>query len=88
MIRPVLTELALFLVPFAVYAAFLWFTETRMLDREHWTPKRLSSLVIAALLLMIGSFLFLGHFSGAPPGSTYEPAHVENGKLIPGRVGP
>ena len=32
MIRPVLTELALFLVPFAVYAMFLWATRARVLD--------------------------------------------------------
>ena len=88
MIRPVLQELALFLVPFAIYAAFLWFTESRMLDREHWSPKTLSTLVIVALALTIGSFVVLGHFTGAPPGSTYQPAHVENGKLVPGRVAP
>jgi len=35
-------------------------------------------------LLMILSFLMLAQFSGAPPNSTYVPAHVEHGKLIPG----
>ncbi len=30
------------------------------------------------------SFLILAQFSGAPPGSTYVPAHVENGKFVPG----
>ena len=29
MIRPVLTELALFLAPFVVYAIFLWATRAR-----------------------------------------------------------
>ena len=33
---------------------------------------------------MIGSFLLLAQFSGAPPGSTYVPAHVDNGKFVPG----
>jgi hypothetical protein len=28
----------------------------------------------------------LAHFSGAPPGSTYEPAHVEDGQFVPGRT--
>jgi len=86
MIRPVLTELALFLAPFVVYAIFLWLTKTSVLDRVHWPPKVLASLAIAALVLMIGSFVMLAHFSGAPPGSTYEPAHVENGRFVPGRV--
>ncbi len=88
MIRPVLTELAFFLAPFVAYAAFLWFSKTSMLDREYWTPKILMTLTIAALSMMIVSFILIGHFSGAPIGSTYEPAHVENGKLIPGRVVP
>jgi hypothetical protein len=86
MIRPVLTELALFLAPFAAYAVFLWFTKSAVLDRVHWPPKILASLAILALVLMIGSFVVLAHFSGAPPGSTYEPAHLEDGKFVPGRV--
>jgi hypothetical protein len=34
--------------------------------------------------MAIGGFLSLAHFSGAPVGSTYVPAHLENGKLVPG----
>ena len=30
------------------------------------------------------SLVLLAHFSGAPPGSTYTPARVEDGKLIRG----
>ena len=30
------------------------------------------------------SFILLAHFSGAPPNSTYIPAHMENGKFVPG----
>jgi hypothetical protein len=33
---------------------------------------------------VIISFILLAHFSGAPPNSTYTPAHVENGKFVPG----
>ena len=33
---------------------------------------------------MIGSFVVLAHFAGAPPGSTYVPAHIEDGKFVPG----
>ena len=43
-------------------------------------------LPIAALVLMIGSFVLLAHFGGAPPGSTYVPAHVEDGKFVPGQT--
>jgi hypothetical protein len=86
MIRPVLTELALFVAPFVVYALFLWVTRAGVLDRASWPPKVLATLAIVALVLMIGSFVMLAHFSGAPPGSVYEPAHVEDGKFIPGRT--
>ena len=35
---------------------------------------------------MIGSFVVLAQFGGAPPGSTYVPAHIENGELVPGET--
>jgi hypothetical protein len=83
MIRPVLTELALFLTPFVIYALFLWTTRVGLLDSAHWSLSRIAWLVGAALLLMIGSFVVLAHFSGSPPGSSYTPAHIENGVLVP-----
>ena len=36
-------------------------------------------------VLMLGSFLYFAHFTGAPPGSTYVPAHIEDGKFVPGQ---
>jgi hypothetical protein len=39
---------------------------------------------MGACLLVILSLVLLANFSGAPPGSTYTPAHVENGKFVPG----
>jgi hypothetical protein len=86
MIRPVFTELALFLAPFVAYAIYLVATKAALLTLASWPPKVLATLAICALLLVIGSFVILAHFSGAPPGSTYEPAHVEDGQFVPGRV--
>jgi hypothetical protein len=86
MIRPIATELALFLAPFVAYALFLWVTKERVLDRLSWPPKILLMLAIVACVLMFGSFVVLSHFSGAPPGANYEPAHMEDGKFVPGRV--
>jgi Family of unknown function (DUF6111) len=87
MIRPILTELALFLAPFVAYALFLWVTRTSVLERSSWPPKLLASLAIIALVLVAGSFVILAHFSGAPPGSTYVPAHIdESGRFVPGEV--
>ena len=84
MIRTVLTEVALFATPFAVYAAFLIATRSGVTLPESWTMRRIAVLVIVSLILVVGSFVFLAQFSGAPPGSTYVPAHIENGKFVPG----
>src|SRR5690349_4927981 len=77
MIRPISIEVALFLIPFAVYGLFLVATRKGMLDPEHWPLARLAWLVIAALVLMLGSLVWLATFGGAPPDSIYIPAHVD-----------
>jgi hypothetical protein len=84
MIRPVLTEVGIFLIPFAVYALFLLATRSGLMVQSSWPAHILAKLVIGALLLVAVSFVLLAHFSGAPPKSTYIPAHIENGKFVPG----
>jgi uncharacterized protein DUF6111 len=84
MIRPVLTEIGIFLIPFAVYALFLIATRSGLLVQSSWPAHILAKLVLGALLLVSISFVLLAHFSGAPPNSTYIPAHIENGKFVPG----
>jgi heme/copper-type cytochrome/quinol oxidase subunit 3 len=87
MIRPVLTELILFAVPFALYALFVWVTKRGgVLERANWPLSHVLWLLIAAFLLVIGSFLVLAQWGGAPPRSTYVPAHIENGKFVPGET--
>jgi fatty acid desaturase len=86
MIRPVLTEIALFLAPFLIYAAFLWATQAGVLHPNSWSLPRVAWLVIAALVLMIGSFVVLTQWGGSPPGSTYVPAHIEDGQFVPGET--
>jgi hypothetical protein len=84
MIRPIFTEFALFAAPFVAYALFLWATRAGVLDVSSWPLPRLMWLTIAALALVIASLLLLAEFGGSPPGSTYVPAHMENGRLVPG----
>jgi hypothetical protein len=86
MIRPVFTEVSPFLAPFIAYAIYLWITKTSVMERSSWPPKTLASLGIVALLLMIGSFIYLSHFSGAAPGVDYIPAHFDkDGTFVPGQ---
>ena len=84
MIRPVLTELAIFLIPFAAYALFLMATRAGVFASSSWPAHLVAKLVLGSLLLVVISFILLAQFSGAPPDSTYVPAHLENGKLVPG----
>jgi hypothetical protein len=76
MIRPVLTEIGIFLIPFGIYVLFLIATRSAVMAPSSWPIRMVAWLVI--------SFILLAHFSGAPPGSTYIPAHMENGKFVPG----
>ena len=84
MIRPAFTEILIFLIPFAVYALFLLATRSGLLLQTSWPVHVIAKLVLGALLLVIASFILLAHFSGAAPNSTYIPAHIENGKFVPG----
>ncbi|HZQ11912.1 MAG TPA: DUF6111 family protein [Pseudolabrys sp.] len=86
MIRTGATELALFLLPFVVYAVYLMATRATVMHPDSWPLRHVAWLLGAALLLVIGSFVYLANYSGAPVGSTYEPAHIEGGKLVPQRM--
>jgi hypothetical protein len=84
MIRPVATALVLFFIPFALYAAYLWATRNGILDVSSWRPQVVAWLTIGALCLVIAGLFLTAEFSGAPPHSAYVPAHMENGRLVPG----
>jgi Family of unknown function (DUF6111) len=84
MIRPAFTEIGIFLIPFAVYAMFLVATRSGVLQQSSWPAHIIAKLVLGSLMLVVVSFILLAHFSGGAPNSTYIPAHIENGKLIPG----
>ena len=84
MIRPAFTEVLTFLAPFAAYAAFLLATRSGLMLQTSWPLHVIARLLAGALLLVILSLVLLARFSGAPPNSTYIPAHIENGKFVPG----
>ncbi len=81
--RALLEALGLFLAPFALYAAFLIFRARHPLVAESWSRGALSWLTLAGLALAIAGFVYLGFF-GVEQGA-YIPAHMENGRLLPGR---
>ncbi len=81
---------ALFAAPFLVYLALLLSARAGLLQPKRWAPWQRAVGVIASVTLavaVVGGIWFLIHFvqfSGAPPGSTYIPAHIDtNGKFVP-----
>ena len=87
MIRVGLTEITLFLTPFVLYGVFLYATRTGVLEVKAWPAARIAWLAIVAFALVIASFIFFAHFSGAPVGTDYVPAHLDDrGNFVPGRL--
>jgi hypothetical protein len=84
MIRPAFTEVGIFLIPFVIYALFLMASRSGVLAQTSWPLHVIGKLAIGAMLLVMVSFVLLAHFSIGSPNSTYVPAHVENGKFVPG----
>ncbi len=64
---------------------FLIATRSGLMVQSSWPAHIIIRLVVGSLLLVVVSFILLAHYSGAPPDSTYIPAHIENGKFVPGR---
>jgi Family of unknown function (DUF6111) len=81
-----LLEIVLFLVPFVLYAIYLLSTDRDAREKEHWRLNVVSGLAIAGCILVIASLIAFAHFGGYAPGGTYTPAHMENGKLVPGQI--
>ena len=84
MMRITLEGLGLFLLPFAAYAAVVVLGPHLGLTRRG--PFGASTLGLAAcgIGLVILALVALGVFGGRSRGS-YVPAHIEDGRLVPGR---
>ena len=82
MIRAVLEEAILFLLPFAAFAAFLILRRRNVLVVEHWSG-RSAWLAVAGLAIVLSGFLWRGLASR--PESGFQPTHMENGQVVPGR---
>lgn len=81
--RPIFYEVILFAIPFALYA--LWLFMRHGVDptrRAAWRDAPFVALVVGALILTIAGMVAVGHLDKAPAGSAYQPARLENGKLV------
>ena len=78
-----ISEVGLFLVPFGLFLLFLIATRREAFAPEHWRGAR-GWLAVAGVALavagLIAETLRLDRQTGI-----YRPAHLENGRLVPGR---
>ncbi len=87
MLRIVLINIALFVLPLALYAAYFYITErNRNAVVIEWKNMPLSLLLQIGLGLIVIGMLITAYMGGEDAGGTYVPARMENGKVIPGEV--
>jgi hypothetical protein len=77
-----LVELALFLAPFAVF--IVW----RFMAMEGGPSTGLVIGAVCVLIALTGVLIWLSQEDVVPPGTTYEPAHLEDGRIVPGHNAP
>ncbi len=75
----------LYLVPFAVYLLVLVIRRLAILSLDRWTRRVVTRLSVAGLALVLGGLLLNGFFADRHEGA-YAPAHIENGRLVPGAI--
>ena len=85
MLRLVSEGATLFLLPFGAYAVLLVAQRRYPFIRDAWSSGSLTWLAGAGLGLAVLGLLLLG-LSGERHRGAYVPAHVDNGRLIPGHM--
>ena len=85
MIRALSEPLVFFVVPFALYVAFLLLQLINPFAIDNWTRRVVVPLTLAGLLLAVGSLVVVGLIAPRYEGG-YVPAHEENGRIVPGRT--
>jgi Family of unknown function (DUF6111) len=79
-------ELGLFLLPFALFFLFLVVSRREAFAPEHWRGAR-GWLAIAGVGIAI-SGLVVERLWLERPNGVYHPAHIENGRFVPGGFDP
>ncbi|MGO9673248.1 MAG: DUF6111 family protein [Methylocella sp.] len=83
--RAILEPALLFGSPFAAYAIYLALRLKYPFEMEHWSRSAVSTLALAGLAIAVAGVFAFGIFSPRGQGA-YVPAHVEDGRIVPGRI--
>lgn len=86
MIRVVLPELGLFLLPFALFG--LWLMVRRQSVRSGMNLRVVFITAMLGAILSVGFLFLFGEGDTAPPGWKYVPPHMEGETYVPGKFLP
>ncbi|WP_334151067.1 DUF6111 family protein [Hyphomicrobium sp.] len=97
MIRTVIENILLFLLPTFLYLAWVLFQRSRSEAQEDGGRDRLGAthllddapllwLFASGALLVIVTLAFFGSSSGGKPGQHYQPSVFQDGKIQPGHI--
>jgi predicted outer membrane lipoprotein len=83
MLRALVEEILLFFVPFAAFATWLVVNRRNPFDVDNWSGYKFI-LTLVGLLLAAAFLIYTGLIAERHMGA-YDPPHMENGRLVPGR---
>lgn len=86
MLRVVLLNLLLFLLPLAIYVVIVMMRRPGTSQDSLWRDAPLIALFSAGTILVVVVMVLFVSFSGAPKGGVYKPAEIRDGQLIPGHI--
>ncbi len=86
MTRFYLTYALMFLVPFALYVSYIYFSLGRGAIRESLTVKALGWLSVIGAGLTVVVIVVLTNFTVFSSDGVYQPARFEDGRLVPGDI--
>ena len=84
MVRLIAFNALAFLLPFAVYAGWLLATRGKLRGVDDWPLRTVTYLAIGGAVMMLVAIVFFISFNSGAPGTTYVPAKLENGAIVPG----
>ncbi len=85
MIRALSEPLVFFTIPFAIYVAWLLLRLVNPFAVEHWTRRVVLPLALTGLAGAVIWLVVVGVSAPRYEGG-YVPAHLENGRIVPGRM--
>ena len=85
MIRALSEPFIFFTVPFAIYLVWLAVRFTNPFAVERWTRRVVVPLALTGLTLALGTLILLALTAPRYEGG-YVPAHLVNGRVVPGQM--